>query len=328
MIVWLTCLFMISCGRGSGEVQTEMRLQEYVSHLALPGEQGRVSGTLEEAEAANYITDQFIMMGLSPFGDEGTYLQQFVLRGAEAEEMGVDNHLSRNVAGVITGSVYPERFVIVGARYDGPGGSSRHTMHEDNSRRPHYSGEDLVSGAAGLLWLAEQYARETPEVSIIFVAFSGNEQGLKGSSYFINQTEIERDSILAMVNIGEIGHLQENRMTISGMESSPHWDRLLSSLGSDTLTTVTPAPVVNRSDYFTFLSAGLPALNYTTALFDEPDRDSNEEWPESEDEDDKGLNYGGMTTVLNHIKGVIDKIGRADPEELSLTGRNISPDSA
>src|SRR5690625_6268382 len=71
------------------------------------------------------------------------------------------------------------------------------------------------------------------------------------------------------------------------MESSPHWDRLLSSLGSDTLTTVTPAPVVNRSDYFTFLSAGLPALNYTTALFDEPDRDSNEEWPESEDEDDK-----------------------------------------
>src|SRR5690625_6243170 len=87
----------------------------------------------------------------------------------------------------------------------------------------------------------------------MFVAFSGNEQGLKGSSYFINQTEIERDSILAMVNIGEIGHLQENRMTISGMESSPHWDRLLSSLGSDTLTTVTPAPVVNRSDYFTFL---------------------------------------------------------------------------
>src|SRR5690625_7255133 len=114
--------------------------------------------------------------------------------------MGVDIHLARNVAGVITGSVYPERFVIVGARYDGPGGSSRHTMPEDNSRRPHYSGEDLVSGAAGLLWLAEQYARETPEVSIIFVAFSGNEQGLKGSSYFINQTEIERDAILARVN--------------------------------------------------------------------------------------------------------------------------------
>src|SRR5690625_4263731 len=77
-------------------------------------------------------------------------------------------------------------------------------------------------------------------------------------------------------------------MTIPGTKSSPLWDRVPSSLGSDTLTTVTPAPVVNRSDYFTFLSAGLPALNYTTALFDEPDRDSNEEWPESEDEDDKG----------------------------------------
>src|SRR5690625_2047821 len=74
MIVWLTCLFMISCGRGSGEVQTEMRLQEYVSHLALPGEQGRVSGTLEEAEAANYITDQFILMGLSPLDRKSTRL--------------------------------------------------------------------------------------------------------------------------------------------------------------------------------------------------------------------------------------------------------------
>src|SRR5690625_5068735 len=115
MMFWLSCLLMIACGRGSWGVQTEMRLQEYVSQLALPGEQGRVSGTLEEAEAANYITDQFIMMGLSPFGDEGTYLQQFVLRGAEAEEMGVDNHLSRNVAGVITGSVYPERLVVGGA---------------------------------------------------------------------------------------------------------------------------------------------------------------------------------------------------------------------
>src|SRR5690625_4004287 len=120
MIVWLTCLSMISCGRGSGEGQPEMRLEQYASHLALRGEQGRVSCTLEEAEAVNYITDQFRMMGLSRFGDEGTYLRQVVLRGAEAEEMGVDNHRSRNVAGVITGSVYPERFVIVGARYDGP----------------------------------------------------------------------------------------------------------------------------------------------------------------------------------------------------------------
>src|SRR5690625_7402837 len=112
-------------------------------------------------------------------------------------------------------------------------------MPEDNSRRPHYSGEDLVSGAAGLLWLAEQYARETPEVSIIFVAFSGNEQGLTGSSYFINQIESERDSILAMVNIGEIGQLEENRVTISGMETSAHWDRDLRWLGPDTLTRIT-----------------------------------------------------------------------------------------
>src|SRR5690625_6930666 len=103
-------------------------------------------------------------------------------------------------------------------------------MHEDNSRRPHYSGEDLVSGAAGLLWLAEQYARETPEVSIIFVAFSGNEQGLKGSSFFINQTEIERDSILAMVSMRETGHPQGDRMTIAGRESKPHWDRRRSTV--------------------------------------------------------------------------------------------------
>src|SRR5690625_7281221 len=84
-------------------------------------------------------------------------------------------------------------------------------MPEDNSRRPHYSGEDLVSGAAGLLWLAEQYARETPEVSIIFVAFSGNEQGLTGSSYFINQIEIERDSILAMVKRSEERRVGQER---------------------------------------------------------------------------------------------------------------------
>src|SRR5690625_5681307 len=119
MIVWLTCLFMISCGRGSWEVQTEMRLQEYGSHLALTGEQGRVSGTLEEAEAANYITDQFIRMGLSPYGDERSDLQQFVLRGAEAEEMGVDNHLARNVAGSVTGQGEPARLISVRAWYDG-----------------------------------------------------------------------------------------------------------------------------------------------------------------------------------------------------------------
>lgn len=320
LIVWVACLFLISCGRGSEVPETNVKLQQYVNRLALPGEKGRVSGTPEEADAANYITDQFIRIGLSPVGDEGTYLQQFVLRGAHAEEMGVDNHLSRNVAGMLTGSLHPDRYIVAGARYDGPGGGSGYAMHERSSRRHPYSAEDLASGVAGLLWLAEQYARETPEVSIIFIAFSGNEQGLTGSSYFINHTEIQRDSILAMVNIGEIGQLHENRVTISGKESSNRWNELTSPPGSDTLTAIIPAPVVRSSDYFTFLSAGIPALNYTTSLFDESNSEADAEEPGREGEGDAGLDYGGMTAVLNHIKEVINNISQADPEELSFAG--------
>ena len=69
----------------AAEQQLQSRLQAHIAFLADDLMRGRQTGSQAYNIAANYVSSQFMQMGLLPAGDEGSYLQQVPLRQAFME---------------------------------------------------------------------------------------------------------------------------------------------------------------------------------------------------------------------------------------------------
>src|SRR5206468_10378766 len=74
-----------------------------------------------------------------------------------------------------------DEYVIIGAHYDHLGMGGTNAL--DTVKAIHYGADDNASGTIGILELAEYYAKHRNELkrSLIFISFSGEEEGLFGS---------------------------------------------------------------------------------------------------------------------------------------------------
>ncbi|MEX2462990.1 MAG: M28 family peptidase [Balneolaceae bacterium] len=303
-------LFLTMNCTGFGEDQTAKEiLKEHIEWLASDEREGRLAGTLDEAESANYIADTFFAYGLGPAGDERTFLQHFVLSGPMADMMESENVISRNVIGEVTGTRYPDRTLIIGAHYDGQGLGGPVSMDHDSAPVIHPSADDNASGTAGLLYLANYYSQNPAEHSITFIAFSGEELGLLGSRHFVETLETPRDSIIAMINLDMIGRLSEGNLTLFGTGTSNIWEDIMEKVPTDTLIVNTVPSGAGSSDHASFYNAGIPALHYFSGTHEDYHRASDT--PEL-------INYEGMEWILNHLIGVVYELGLIEISDIEF----------
>ncbi len=107
-----------------------------------------------------------------------------------------------NVWAKITGEKYPHKYVIIGAHYDHLG--TNPLLPDDKV----YNGaNDNASGTVALLHIAEAMANypNKPDKSVIFAAFSGEEDGLYGSADFVARYPGIVKNTALMINLDEIG---------------------------------------------------------------------------------------------------------------------------
>ena len=98
---------------------------------------------------------------------------------------------TNNIIITKTGSVFPNTYLIIDAHYDTING----TGTNDNG-----------SGTVLIMELARLLKNINTEYSIKFIHFSGEEDGLIGSNYYVNNTVIpENLNILLVLNIDEVG---------------------------------------------------------------------------------------------------------------------------
>lgn len=308
LLLWLL-LFIGSCEENEIEKTGDEFLREHVTWLADKERGGRLAGTIHEAGAANYISSHFLRYGLQPAGDNGTYIQQFTLEGPMVQAMDLENHISRNIAGLVEGEKFPNRYIIIGAHYDGQGMGGAISMNTNADPALHYSADDNASGTTGLFYLARQFAEDLPQSSILFVAFSGEELGLIGSKHFVDEMEISPDSILAMINLDMIGRLDENELDIFGTGTSPQWDQILASVESDSLQVTTTPGGMGASDHASFYQTGIPVLHYYTGIHRQYHRET--------DTADL-INYTGMRRVLEHVEEVVRTVDSMSPAEIDF----------
>jgi hypothetical protein len=106
-----------------------------------------------------------------------------------------------NVIGMIEGTDKKSEAVVVVAHYDHLGVKKGKIF---------YGADDNASGTAAVMELAEAFALAAkngyhPRRTVIFIAFSGEEEGLFGSRYYSEHPVISLDSTFACVNIDMIG---------------------------------------------------------------------------------------------------------------------------
>ena len=113
-------------------------------------------------------------------------------------------------------------YVVVGSHYDhlGRGGIGSLSPH---SHDIHHGADDNASGTTAMIELASHFAQAgTPERSIIFVAFTAEEEGCIGSEHFVDHPPVPLDKITAMINLDMVGRIRSTPAStnISGPPTS------------------------------------------------------------------------------------------------------------
>lgn len=184
----------------------------------------------------------------------------------------VDKVELANVVGKIEGQ-RPDQIVVFSAHYDHLG--ILKPVHGDSIAN---GANDDASGTAGVIQLAKFYShRPKPVRTIIFVAFTAEEEGGYGSRYFSEQ--LDPDKIVAMFNLEMIGKPSKwgpNVAWITGFDRSTFGTILQKNIaGMDFQFKADPYPkqhLFYRSDNATLARLGVPAHSISTTQIDiDPD---------------------------------------------------------
>ncbi len=161
--------------------------------------------------------------------------------------------------------------VVIGAHYDHLGynelGGSTYRKQQNEKPQIHNAADDNASGTAALIELAE-LLQKSPYRShnYLFIAFSGEEQGLLGSHYFVDHPTIPLSQINYMINMDMVGRLDtiKKSFSISGSGTSPRWDSILPNINTNDIKVKYDPSGTGASDHTSFYNVGIPVLHFFT----------------------------------------------------------------
>jgi aminopeptidase YwaD len=239
-----------------------------------------------------------------------------------------------NVVGILEGSdpELKKEAIVIGAHYDhlGRGGEGSLAPREGEI---HHGADDNASGVAGVLELARIFAAERKNLkrTLVFIAFSGEEEGLLGSNYYVNHPIWPLDKTVAMINMDMIGRMKDNKLIIGGVGTATEWRNMINAFQTMT-TALTNSPggfatkipgfetlkpfslTLNEdgygpSDHSSFYSKQIPVLFLFTGTHDDYHKPS--------DTADK-INYEGEARVISFVGSIAYSIN-IDPTRPTYT---------
>lgn len=136
---------------------------------------------------------------------------------------------TNNVIGILEGTdpTLKNEAIVIGAHLDHLGRGGQGSL-SPNTSDIHHGADDNASGTAAVIELARQFAKERKNKrTIIFMAFSGEEEGLLGSKYYVNNPLWPLDKTVAMINLDMVGRLNQSKLTIGGIGTATEWKSTL-----------------------------------------------------------------------------------------------------
>ena len=274
-----------------------------VSHLASDEYYGRFFRSPFAFKAAEWIRTQFAAAGLEPgnpelkgvpgeaieatLSTEAAAPESLEPRGAPGDESpsaeGVaapaaapvaispwfqplaDAEAAPNVIAVLPareGSPRADRTILVTAHYD-------HLPPKRRGEDRIFNGaDDNASGVCGMIAIARALAAlpERPACRVMFIAFTGEEAGLRGAKRFVEHPTVPLDSIDALFNLDMISRGEENLIFCDGRDFSEPLREALraanAAVGLEIRFDLHP-DWLDRSDQGPFLAKGVPAVLFS-----------------------------------------------------------------
>jgi hypothetical protein len=178
---------------------------------------------------------------------------------------------TQNVIGLLEGSdpALKDEIVVVGAHYDHVGFGYYGAMDLNAKGQIHHGADDNGSGTCGLIELAEAFSKTKPRRSVVFIAFSGEENGLLGSNYYVHEQPVFPVSkTVAMVNLDMISRNAPNVLWICGAFYGKDIIKTVEdcnkTVGFDLLYNT--GMLGNASDQGPFMKKNIPVLFFFTGL--------------------------------------------------------------
>lgn len=160
-----------------------------------------------------------------------------------------DTH-QKNIFATVPG--FSDSLLIFTAHYDHIGGWGNKTFVP--------GANDNASGTALLMGLINQLNQgDVPPYTLAFVFFSGEEAGLKGSKYFVDNLPVDPSLIKAVYNLDLVGTGSDGITVVNGKEEVKLFQKI-----TNFATPLFPKVVVRgqaaNSDHYWFSKAGIPAV--------------------------------------------------------------------
>jgi aminopeptidase YwaD len=314
--------------------QLEQNLRKHVEYLSSDKLEGRRTGEKGANLAGEYVAEQFKKLKLKP-GVAG-YKQAFSYTPASDPHSAPADPTSKpgapnakqafNVIGILPGTdpVLKNEAIVIGAHYDhlGHGGSGSLAA---NSTDIHHGADDNASGTSAVIELARIFANaKSNKRTIIFMAFSGEEDGLFGSKFYVNNPIWPLDKTVAMLNLDMVGRLNENKLNVGGIGTANELKQLVENRNGSTVTLPKNEVVklgkkisfqhdvtfpnfqlslnedgFGPSDHSSFYGKQIPVLFFFTG--------THLDYHKPSDTFEK-INYVGLTNIANYVGAIVKSV--------------------
>lgn len=165
----------------------------------------------------------------------------------------VKNYESQNVMAYIPAQKKSKETIVFTAHYDHLGRMGSDAYFP--------GGNDNASGTAMLLTMAKYFKENPSDYNILFIAFAGEEAGLLGSKYFVENTPIKLKSIRFLLNLDIMGSGEEG-ITAVNATLFPEEYELMNDINRelDLLAKVKSRGPTQNSDHYWFTEQGVPSF--------------------------------------------------------------------
>jgi hypothetical protein len=284
----------------------------------------KASSTQGIGAASQYIEEQFRIIQQASNGRLYTFQQEFDLN-----YQGVATR-QKNIAAVLQGTEAGAGAIVIGAHYDSVG----NPLESGEAFAP--GANDNGSGVAALLEMARILSQDQYRATIIFVAFSAEEVGRRGSIAFGQWLVDNAIDVTAMINIDTIGNIHDrqgntNSHTLRVYSQGPndssasrHLARMANFIAfNETLDlTLEVENAIDREgrygDHFSFSEKGIPAIRFIEANEEKTNADPTDtvEYIEAD--------YLRRTTlaIMTVLKGLAD--GPRPPRNVTIRPSDAS----
>jgi hypothetical protein len=222
----------------------------------------------------------------NPHRNKESY-KTFVLRNSELKlrkEYNLSTIHTANVVALIEGSdpILRNEFITLGAHIDHLGIQQSEVMN---------GADDNASGSAGVLEIAEALAKSQLKRSVICILYTGEELGLLGSYYFIENSPVLLKNIIVNINLDMIGRSKTEAVGLAPVGASmitPKLKEVILQVSNKTQNVAldwayadTTSTIFSRSDHYSFHVKKIPTVWFFDGFY--PDYHTPADDPEKID---------------------------------------------